>query len=332
MAKISINKIAELAGVSKTTVSFVLNGRGDEKNISLKTQEKIIGIAKSHNYQANYVARSLSMGKSYTIGFVVPDISNPFYGKIARYIEQYAEEKGYSVMVASTGEDIKKERKILNELKARQIDGVILASASPNASEIKQTSSGNLPTVYFDRVFLEQQNLYVDINNSESSSQLTQLLINKGHKRIGLISLSSYLPNIKQRISGYKNTLENEGIELDSELIVDIDLSHKKESIKQALEHLLQMENPATAILFLNNVLAANGIWAINNYYPEQTDKLLFASFDNLDLFDYSKPKVVSALQPNNEIAKHCINMLCKQIDDSEESEGIQLKTTIINR
>ena len=109
----SLKTIAEQAGVSKTTVSFVLNGRGDEKNISAETQKRIADTAKRLNYRPNHLARSLSLGRSYTIGFIVPDISNPFFGKIARLVEHFAEDKGYSVMVASTDENPLKEQAII---------------------------------------------------------------------------------------------------------------------------------------------------------------------------------------------------------------------------
>ncbi len=330
--KMSIKKIAELAEVSKTTVSFVLNGRGDEKNISVNTQEKIIEIAKIHNYEANYIARSLSIGKSYTLGFVVPDISNPFYGKIAQFVQQYAEEKGYSVMVASTGEDIEKEKKIISQFVARQVDGAILASCTPNYDKLSSVINKNLPTILFDRIFKEVTDSYVDIDNEQSTYKITEAIINKGHKRIAIISLTSYLPNISQRISGYKMALEDHGISFDEELFYEVNYMQKKESTKEAFEQLFTLKNAPTAFLFLNNVLAAEGIWTINTYYPHLTNNLLFASFDNLDLFDYSRPKVISALQPNNEIAKNCVDMLCSQIENSELTAGIQLNTTIINR
>ncbi len=332
MKKISIKKIADLAGVSKTTVSFVLNGLGDEKNISSKTQKKIIEIAKSHNYQANFIARSLSIGKSFTIGFIVPDISNPFFGKVVKFVEQFAEDKGYSVMVASTGENIQKEKKIIDSFKARQIDGIILATASKNHQQYFNEVNNGLPTVFFDRIFESTKTSCVDIDNTQSTQLLTQTLIDKGHKTIGLITLTSYLPNITQRINGYKQALSKNSIILNKELIYEVDYKNIRKDVKTAIDNLTSLKQPVTAIVFLNNVLAAEGIWSINTYYPELINTLLFASFDNLDLFDYSRPKVISVLQPAKEIAMNCIEMLHNKIESSEETKRVQLKTKIILR
>ncbi len=328
LVKPSLKTIAEQSGVSKTTVSFVLNGRGDEKHISANTQKRVLETARRLNYQPNHLARSLSMGRSFTIGFVVPDISNPFFGKIARLVESSAEELGYSVMVASTSERPEKEQGILEAFKNRQIDGVILASTSVQAIQ----GVPDLPLVRFDRVFAKEAVNTVDINNLETASALTDKLISKGHERIALISLSSHLPNIKARIDGYQDALSKHNLTYDDSLIWEIDEREKKQGVSNAIKTLLALKAPPTGFLFLNNVLAAEGIWTMNQFFPELVDKLHFASFDNLDLFDYAKPRVISALQPSAEIANESVRMLVHQIEHKTALKGVCLSTTIIDR
>nr|WP_244824921.1 LacI family DNA-binding transcriptional regulator [Carboxylicivirga mesophila] len=328
LVKPSLKTIAEQAGVSKTTVSFVLNGRGEEKHISAETQKRILETARRLNYQPNHLARSLSTGRSYTIGFVVPDISNPFFGKIARLVETYAEELGYSVMVASTGERADKERMILEAFKNRQIDGVVLAPVSGESSNY----TSDMPLVCFDRVHSKETGNTVDINNHETAFLLTERLINKGHRRIALISLSSFLPNITARIKGYKEALEKNDLCLDERWIKDIDEKEKKRDVVAAISDLLAMDEPPTGFLFLNNVLAAQGIWTINQLFPHLVDSLHFASFDNLDLFDFAVPKVTSALQPSEHIAQESVKMLMHQIEHRQDMNGVCFSTTIIDR
>jgi LacI family transcriptional regulator len=324
--KPSIKTIAEQTGVSKTTVSFVLNGRGDEKNISAETQKRVMDMARQLNYRPNHLARSLSMGRSYTIGFVVPDISNPFFSKIARLVEHYAEERGYSVMVASTDEKPEKEQVILESFSNRQIDGVIIAPTT----ELVQTKYATLPLVNFDRHFQDEKEVYVSINNSETAVQLTQALIDKGCQKIGLIGLSSFLPNIKERIGGYEEALRQNKITVDKSLIIDVDKDSIKQDVKKTIQRMLDEE--VDGFLFLNNVLTAEGIWVVNKFYPQVKDKIQFASFDNLDVFDYATPTVISALQPGDDIARHCVEMLCQQIENKERSNSVRLSTTIIER
>jgi LacI family transcriptional regulator len=328
LVKPSLKTIAEQSGVSKTTVSFVLNGRGEEKHISADTQKRVLEAARRLNYQPNHLARSLSMGRSFTIGFVVPDISNPFFGKIARLVEAYAEKQGYSVMVASTGERPEKEQSILESFKNRQIDGIILASTSEQAME----GTSDMPMVCFDRVFSNKSVNTVDVNNRETACELTEKLISKGHQRIALISLSSHLPNIKARIKGYQEALENNNLVYDKNLVCEIDENEKKTGVNMAMKALLVLKQPPSGFLFLNNVLAAEGIWTMNQDFPELTDSIYFASFDNLDLFDFARPRVISALQPSVEIANESVSMLIHQIEHKTRLEGVCLSTTIIDR
>lgn len=324
--KLTLNKLAKLTGVSQTTVSFVMNGKGDEMNISKTTQKRILETAKRYNYQPNHAARILSMGRSLTIAFVVPDISNPFFSKIARLVEYYAEQKGYSVMFANTDENKKKEHKILTNLIARQIDGIIVA---PTSETIYQDLT--IPTVIFDRINNQQKN-FIAINNKDTAYQLTKALIKKGHDEIALFSVSSFLPNIKERIVGYRQALRDNNIPYNELLVNDIDPKNIKRDIKKVLSSIKQSNKSIKAALFLNNVLAAEFIWIINAFNKQRNDLLSLASFDNLDMFDYLTPKIISASQPSDMIAQKSVEMLFKQIDNNIVSDGVFLQTEIIKR
>ena len=111
MKKISLKDIAESLGVSKALVSLVLNGKGDERGINKQTQEKVRLKAKELNYIPNQYARGLRVGRTNTIGVIVPDISNVFYGTLFKAIEQVAYSKGYNLIISNTYEDVQKEKK-----------------------------------------------------------------------------------------------------------------------------------------------------------------------------------------------------------------------------
>lgn len=332
MTKKSIKSIAEEVGVSKTTVSFVLNGHGDERNISKLTQEKILKCAELHNYQLNMAARSLRVGRSYTIGFIVPDISNPFFGRIVRLVEDEAEKKGYSVMISSSDENSEKELKIIEQFRARQIDGIILAPTTKFDKMISVVNQSSIPIVFFDRIFKDQINSFVAIDNKKATYKITEMLLKKGHKRIALLSLLSHLPNMEERITGYQEALKDHGIVVDEELITDIDYHNKKSGIKSAIRKYIEREEPITAFVFLNNMLTAEGVWTVNKYHKDVLGKIEFGSFDNLDLFDFVRPKIISIVQPAEEIAKNCVNMLCEQIDSKKLKSGIKLSTSFVMR
>ena len=122
--KTSLKDIAETLKLSKTTISWVLSGKGDEKGISLATQEKVFQCAKQLNYQPNLLARSLNTGISGTIGLIIPDITDSFYSKVARSIEKEAETQGYSLMICSSESEIERENRMIRLFKAKQVDGI----------------------------------------------------------------------------------------------------------------------------------------------------------------------------------------------------------------
>lgn len=330
--KVSITTIAKKTGVSKTTVSFVLNGKGDANNISEETQKKILATAKELNYQPNLIARSLISGKSNSIGFIVPDISNPFFAKVGMYVEQYAYQKGYSVMFANTLENPVQEQKIVDTFISRNIDGLIIAPTIKNNNLIEYLNNQSYPAIFFDRIEKAQTASFVNINNKESAQTLTETLINKGHQRIGLVSLTSYLPNLKERIEGYKEALRFNKIIVDEALIFDMEYNKKREGVRRALESMFNLTEPVTAIVFLNNMLAAEGIWNINTHFKNKAKHVALACFDNLEFFDYANPAITSVNQPRKEIAENCVEMLTDLIENQTVQEGKIIDTHLIER
>src|SRR6056300_1240730 len=137
MKKVSLKDIADSLGVSKALVSLVLNGKGDERGINKNTQERVRVKAKELNYVPNQYARGLRVGRTDTIGVIVPDISNAFYGKLCKAIEQEAYRKGFNFIISNTYEDVQKEKKLITDLINRNIDGLILASSFDNKNELQ---------------------------------------------------------------------------------------------------------------------------------------------------------------------------------------------------
>lgn len=145
MKKVSLKDIADSLGVSKALVSLVLNGKGDERGINKDTQERVRKKAKELNYIPNQYARGLRVGRTDTIGVIVPDISNVFYGKLCKAIEQEAYRKGFNLIISNTYEDVQKEKKLITNLINRNIDGLILASSFDDKNELEGLKDNNVP-------------------------------------------------------------------------------------------------------------------------------------------------------------------------------------------
>lgn len=331
MKKKSIKDIAQDLGISKTTVSFVLNNKGDEKNISKKTQEKILAYVHEVNYQPNQIAKSLKKGTTNTIGYLVPDISNPFYAKIGRLIEDLLAEKGYHLLIGSTDEKQKKEDSLINMFVNRQVDGLILASCFENLGMLKTLAAQRFPMIFFDREDPGFKGNYIVVENKNSMKLAVEKVINKGAKRIGLLSITPNVYSLKLRIDGYKQALIENNIEVDDDLIRIVEIDDLRESSKTQLFFL--MEQKVDAIVFTNNQITAHAIWLMNTTFKEEINRIEFVSFDNLDLFDYSLPKVTSVAQPIQDIAKYSVEILEKVMkSNNEESKRIELKPRLIER
>lgn len=332
MKKLNISDIAARLGVSKTTVSFVLNNKGDEKNISKKTQERILTLVDELNYRPSQVAKSLKIGATKTIGYLIPDISNQFFARIGKKIEHLLSEEGYHLFIASTDESWKKEKAQINSFLSRQVDGLILASSKTNSNTVKELITQNFPLVLFDRASDEVEANYILIENEKSMQQATEQLINEGSEKIGLLSITPDIFSLKLRIKGYKNALKNKGLGINNELIRTVDIDNIKESVFNELNALVEMN--ADAMVFTNNLVAQEAIWHMNVHFQHLIDSLKFASFDNIELFDYSKPTVLSLAQPTDEIAENIVKVLISQIkgEESNEKKKVILSPKLIKR
>ncbi|MCZ4694725.1 LacI family transcriptional regulator [Ancylomarina euxinus] len=325
MKKKSIKDIAQDLGLSKTTVSFVLNNKGDEKNISSKTQKRVLDYIREVNYQPNQIAKSLKKGNTNTIGYLVPDISNPFFAKIGRLLEDHFWEKGYHLLIGSTDENKDKEEQVLNMFVNRQVDALIVASCFIQGDSIKSLLAANFPLVFFDREDPDVEANYILVENKISMKNAVEKSIQNGARKLGLISLTPDVYSLKNRIEGYKMALINKDIGFDQDLIRIVDNNDLKQGTERELRKLIELG--VDTIVFTNNQIAVIAIWLMNTFYKDKVNSIKFVSFDNVDQFDYSLPKVISVAQPIDKIAKYSTEII-EDILNSKKSENKRIELT----
>jgi len=326
--KTSLNDIAKKLGVSKTLVSMVLNNHGDEKGISKVTQKKVWKVAEQLNYKPNLVARGLRLGSSKTIGLIVADISNIFFSTIARSVEDSAGKRGYNVMYMSSDENEQKEIDLINILKERQVDGLILATALKNRDEIVRLKQEHFPFVLIDRYCPNLKTNFVIVDNRLGAFSMTEHLIKCKHHKIGLLRISpSHISPIVDRVRGYKNSLKKHGIRVDKRLIREIPYGKIKQTIETELKKLLRPPLRVEAIFFLNNMLAIAGIEVLHKMGLRIPQDVAVVSFDDIELFQYSYPTITSVAQPVEEIGKKAVEILQEEID---QGGRMKLKKQII--
>lgn len=337
--KTLLEDIANQLNVSKTLVSMVINGKGDSYGISKKTQQLVLDKALEMEYTPNVFARALRTGKSHLIALLVADISNPYYSNIAKYVEKELAEKGYNLMICSTDENTKKEESLISLFAEQQfMDGLIIATTAISGQYFEKEKLQNFPIVFIDRYLPDIKSNYVVANNYQGSYELTDLLIHKGCKNILALNISpSYISSLSERIKGFKDCLVKHGLPCDKDNIVEISFNDIQNEVRKTLVKALKKDKKIDAIYTLNNNLARACLNVFNELgFDAEKEGLRFASFDDISLFDFVKPNILSVSQPIEQIGVEAANLVLKIIDNKKsehkEYENIVLPTSIISR
>ena len=331
--KVTISDIANELNVSKTLVSLVLNGKGDDKAINKNTQKRVHNKAKELKYIPNQVARGLRMGKTKTIGLLVADISNPFFAKITRTIEHYAEKEGYSLIVCSSDEDQEREIKLIQMLINRQVDGIIMSSTLETPFPIEQLISDSFPFVLMDRYFDNLDANYVGVDNLEASKKAVEHLIKNGHRNIGLITLTpNYISSLKNRKQGFIEALSEAGIPMDAKFFLELDYNNLKNKKYSRIKKFIT-ENKLSAIFTTNNNIAVGCIEVLREMNLKIPQDISLITFDDVELFKFTDPALSSISQPLEKIGKEAVSILLKQLSTGVlVNEKKTLKTSLIIR
>jgi LacI family transcriptional regulator len=329
--KVSINDIAKQLGISITTVSFILNGRAKEKRISDKLVKTVLDLVEEVNYKPNTLARSLRTGKTNIIGLMVEDISDPFFGNVARLIEEKAYKNGYKILYCSTENDTEKTCELIQMFRDRHVDGYIIVPPEGIEEEIKSLIASDKPVVLFDRYLPTVDTDYVVINNRESAYNATEHLIKGGYKNIGLITLDSLQPQMQDRLAGYEDALKH--YVLPSH-VKEISYKDNEQVIRQ-ISTFLQRKNEIDAIFFLTNYLCVSGLKAMKKLGIRIPQDLAIVCFDEYELFEMYSPPITTVSQPIEQISDHVINLLLSKLDrthPTKDYQKITLPTSFIVR
>lgn len=323
MKKISLKYIADTLKISRTTVSLVLNGKGNEGRIKPETQKKILEFAKEHNYKPNQVARSLSRGKSDTLGLIVPRISDTFYARIAQQIERRANDSGYNVMYCSTEESPEKESEQIQAMLDRQVDGLIIASCQKNKKDIRQLKKNNFPFVLIDRHYPDIDTNFVIVDNKGGVYNAVEHLLEQKRQRVAFVTLTPELDAIVQRLNGYKAALSDNNVEVDKTLIKELRVEEYEDKMPVAIDELIKLN--VDSIVFSTHYLTISGVRALKTRGIKIPEDIAIVSFDQTTAFDIIEPPMSAVVQPVDRIGEEAVNSLIS-IMQSENSDIKQVK------
>jgi LacI family transcriptional regulator len=331
--KISLKDIAKKAGVSTALVSYVLNGKDKEGRVGKERAKKINRIAKQLNYQVHHIAKSLRSGKSYTIGLVLADISNPFFANIAKIVENEARAHGYTVIAGSSDEDAEKSWDLINALIHRQVDGFIIVSSEKTQNQVKHLISENIPFVLLDRYFPEINTDFVSTDNHKASYDAGIHLISRGYTNIGFIGYASDLYHMKERIRGYKDSLKTGGIKFSSSWLQRVKFSDVKTKVGTAIDKMFAGEEPVEAIIFATYNLAVNGLKYLNEVNINVPGKIAIVSFGQADVFDLYYCPITYVHQDMENLGKAAVDILLRKIKNpAEKPKQVLMEAKLIER
>ncbi len=281
----TIKDVAKHANVSIATVSRVLS---NSNNVSPSTVEKVNKAILECNFIPNNIARNLKQDISKTIGYVVSDISNPYYMFIAKVLESYFRPFGYNIMISSTGENKEQELSCLNQLLSNRVAGIIINTTGKNNPFIVSMSK-HTPTILLERYINSDEFIgdYVGSDNSTGIKTLTETLIENGHKKIAFINGSLNVSTGKIRYASFIDTLKLHHINYDTKHHINADTFDELNGYNAA-QYLLSQTDKPTAIIVANNSLAIGALKyfkASNISIPNDISFASYGSLQNIELF-----------------------------------------------
>lgn len=307
MKTLTIKDIAELAGVSVATVSRVINNNG---RFSEETRKKVLSIIEETGYKTNYMAKSLRTNRSYTIGVIVPDISNYFFFSIVEKVEQIMFEKNFTTIICNTDRNLKKEKAYLELLESKKIDGLIVISGAENF----EFPQNEIPYVCIDREPIDKsKTIFISSNHYKGGYIATKELIKRGSKNPCIIYYNDKATYSKNRISGFKSALKDENLKISKYS----KLKSSPSSINMDLKKILK--GNVDSIFAINDNVAMDVLLGLNENNIKVPKDVQVIGFDNNINDRYMYPSLTTINQNIDEIAINSVNSLIKLMNNEEK-------------
>lgn len=312
--------IAKKAGVSQTTVSRVLNGH---PYVSDETKERVLQVIKELDYQPNYVARSMVLQRTNTLGLIVADITNPFYGEIAKSIIDRAKEFHYNVFLCNNDNNQELQKFYIRLLLEKRVDGIIFASVKLRDKAVEQLVRDEYPCIMCNRHLQFKKASFVTSNNKLGAFMAVEHLIKLGHTRIGFISGPADISTAAERLEGYIDALKTFGIEHDPALVVKGDF--KKDFVYKATAELLEMADRPTAIFASNDLTALAAMECIEDFGYSIPKDVALIGYDDISLASHKRIGLTTVAQKKEEMGRIAVEKIIEMITRNGEKHNFPL-------
>ncbi len=315
---ITIKDVAKQAGVSHSTVSRALHG---SSLISDETVERIRQIANEMGYSPSAAARSLRTNRSHALGVIVSTIDDPFFSEILQGIEEIAQEHGYSMLMAASQRDPKREQAIVQDMRERHVDGLVICSASFSAEQRRNLLEYGIPIVMVNNQAAEDYRYSIYHDDVDGSRQVTRHLIELGHQRIAYLGNSLSGRTTLDRLTSFRQEMDSAGLSIPAEYIHEVPGSHPEDGLA-ALDHFLNLPQHPTAIFCFNDMLAIgvlNGLHMAGIRVPED---ISVVGFDNIVFSAFTNPPLTTLDQPKRYIGAEAARLILGLLDPLNDGEA----------
>ncbi|MGY3766754.1 LacI family DNA-binding transcriptional regulator [Vagococcus vulneris] len=323
--KMTIKDIANIAGVSTTTVSQILNNKG--QRFSEETRKNVLKIVKDNDYTPDYFAKNMVQKESKTIGMIVPDVTDLFFSKVIEGVESYLNEKDYMILLCNSKHSGVLEKKYIKKLQNRSVAGIILAS--PNAIELEKNMN-RCPYMLIDRGLNTRKHGNILVDEYGGYYDVVQYLVDLGHKKIGILTNETGYYEMTDRYQAYYDCLIANGLDYDSKYIEDGPVSIQ--GGYEAASRLLEREH-VTALCCGNDQMAIGAYRAAFEKGLSIPDDLSIIGFDNLEITEFLNPPLTTVEQPAFDIGYIAAKNLFQSINFGEKNiPNVNFKTSLVIR
>jgi LacI family transcriptional regulator len=325
--------VARSAGVSVATVSHVLN---DTRPVLPHTRQAVLDAIEELGYTPNTLARSLVTSRTRSIGLAVSAISNPYFTEILQGVEAGALEHGYSLLIADPHDDPEHERKVVQLLHERRVDGMIVAPSADPRELVAYLSRHDMPAVFLDRVVDSPEDGtprfdQVCADSAEPTAGLVTHLAGLGHRRIALVAGRPGLSTTGERITGYRHGLAAAGLPFDERLVVHGD--SESAGGQRATAALLSLAAPPTALVTANNTMTLGALRALRERGLSVPEDIALCCFDDFAWADLFTPRLTAIAQPSKEIGTQAVRVLLERLAAPERAaRTVRLACTFVHR
>ncbi len=321
---ITIKDIAKQAGVSHTTVSRALH---HNPLISVATTLRIQKIAQELKYHPSFAARSLKTNRSQVLGVIVSHIDDPYFSEILQGIDDIAQLNGYSLFIAASQQEPRRENTIVQTMREHRVDGVILCSPKFTAEQSLQLHSYEIPFVAINNQADEEYQYSIYHDDMDGGSQACEHLIALGHKRIAYLGDATSGRTTQDRLAGFQQAMSNAGLSVPGEYIHQVAGNSARQGF-EGLEYFLGLSFMPTALICYNDMIAVGVLKGLRQANLSVPEDISVTGFDNILVSDFTNPTLTTIDQPKRFLGAEAARMMLDQLNggNSSSHESIKVK------